>query len=84
MTALQAAQEYLDWHMMDKPRTAVRVLVGLKPRVHFEILCEDGVCVEVDAGYHDKMAAVLKREMAEVVAVVEANRARVKAEELAG
>ena len=61
-SALDAAQHYLDWYMPAHRRTADRVVVGLRPKVHIEILCTDGYCAPVDGPFHDTLCKVLARE----------------------
>ena len=61
-TALQVAQEYLDWYDC-KQRTVERVVVGLRPKLHLEILCTDGFVVPVQhPPMHEELCKVLRQE----------------------
>jgi len=73
-TALQVAQEYLDWYDC-KQRTVDRVVVMLTPGLSIVIQCTDGASVEVTyEGAKTKLRQAIKREWDEgrkVVAEIE-------------
>ena len=73
-TALQVAQEYLDWYDC-KQRMVERVVVVLNPDLSIVIQCTDGASVEVTyKGAETKLRQAIKREWDEgrkVVAEIE-------------
>ena len=72
-TALQVAQDYLDWYDC-KGRTVDRVVVVLSPGIEIVIQCTDGAHVQVTyAGMESELRKAIRREWDErkVVAAIE-------------